>query len=568
MGLTFGPPRAIDVCAKKGTRCEGSLSLAGKVDPRGLHATAHSMHAKIHPQPWIHRVVESPLIRSGYVSLVVHVILCLVLAILALETKSNPRPMPLVITMGTVDAAAAGEQVNETTQLSELVDIARPQAARASDDGSIVASDLVAVVLPEAFPPVASSIDTPVVQVPLAPVVPPDLTILTARGPTAQPISTKFGSAEPRSLPPPRPSQPASAPGRQSENGIGTHFAARRGAARGQAATSRGGSASSEAAVERGLAWLSLHQAVDGSWQFDLSGCRCDGACRDPGTIESSTASTAIALLPFLGAGSTQVDGPYQQTVARGIYYLTSRMQSTPRGGDFCEGTMYGHGVTTLVLAEAFGMTKDDMLEAYCRDAVRFIQTSQDMHGGGWRYLPGQAGDLTVTAWQLAALKSAAMAGLATPSPTMEGVCRFLDRVQTQNGAAYGYRSPAAKPCTSAIGLLCRMYTGWGEEEEALQRGITNLAKPGPSPSAIYQNFYLSQALLQSAHPVWPRWNAKNRDQILAQQTRFGHETGSWFFADADTAPGGRLAHTALAVLTLEVYYRLLPIYQQAAVEK
>ncbi|MCX7415083.1 MAG: hypothetical protein NTY25_01135, partial [Planctomycetia bacterium] len=172
------------------------------------------MHAKIHPQPWIHRVVESPLIRSGYVSLVVHVILCLVLAILALETKSNPRSRPLVITMGTVDAAAAGEQVNEITQLSELVDIARPQAAMASADGSIVASDLVAVVLPEAFPPVASSIDTPVVQVPLAPVVPPDLTILTARGPTAQPISAKFGSAESRSLPPLRPNQPASAPGR------------------------------------------------------------------------------------------------------------------------------------------------------------------------------------------------------------------------------------------------------------------------------------------------------------------------------------------------------------------
>jgi hypothetical protein len=37
--------------------------------------------------------------------------------------------------------------------------------------------------------------------------------------------------------------------------------------------------------------------------------------------------------------------------------------------------------------------------------------------------------------------------------------------------------------------------------------------------------------------------------------------------ADHDTAPGGRLAHTALAILTLEVYYRLLPIYQQEAVE-
>ena len=342
----------------------------------------------------------------------------------------------------------------------------------------------------------------------------------------------------------------------------------RRGRSRGAAAKARGGSTASEAAVEAGLAWLALHQAADGSWQFDLSGCRCDGACRDRGTLTGSTASTAIALLPFLGAGSTHVDGPYQQAVSRGIYYLVSRMQPTPRGGDFCEGTMYGHGVTTLALAEALGMTGDAMLVPYVRDAVRFIETAQDLHGGGWRYLPGQAGDVTVTAWQIAALKSAALAGMEVPSPTIDGARRFLDRIQTQHGAAYGYRTPAAKPCTSAIGLLCRMYTGWGSTQEPLQRGITNLAKPGPHPSNIYQNFYLSQALIQLDHPVWPRWNARNRDQIVAQQAKFGHEAGSWFFADRDTAPGGRLAHTALAVLTLEVYYRLLLIYREEAVDR
>jgi hypothetical protein len=212
-------------------------------------------------------------------------------------------------------------------------------------------------------------------------------------------------------------------------------------------------------------------------------------------------------------------------------------------------------------------MTRDDSLERPIRDAIRFIENAQDLHGGGWRYLPGQPGDTTVTAWQLAALKSAQLAGLEAPSPTLDGVRRFLDRVQTQSGAAYGYLSPGAKPCTSAIGLLCRMYTGWGPEQEPLSRGLTTLAKPGPDPEAIYQNFYLAQALLQFDHPVWPRWNARNRDQLVARQARVGHEAGSWTFADRDTAPGGRLAYTSLAILTLEVYYRLLPIYQQGAVE-
>jgi hypothetical protein len=110
------------------------------------------------------------------------------------------------------------------------------------------------------------------------------------------------------------------------------------------------------------------------------------------------------------------------------------------------------------------------------------------------------------------------------------------------------------------------MYTGW-READVIDRGLAELARPGPDPAAIYQNFYLAQALLQRDHPAWPRWNARNRDQIVAQQARIGHEAGSWFFADPDSAPGGRLAHTALAVLTLEVYYRMLPIYGPRAVE-
>jgi len=356
----------------------------------------------------------------------------------------------------------------------------------------------------------------------------------------------------------PQPRQGSIASGRSP-------FEDRRGPARGKAALQRGGSAASEGAVERGLAWLARHQATDGSWRFDLSGCRCDGGCRDRGTVASTTASTGIALLPFLGAGHTHVDGAYRETVTRGIYYLMSRMQPTPRGGDLGEGTMYGHGVATLALAEVFGMTDDQTLTKYVRDAVRFIETSQDLHGGGWRYLPGQPGDTTVTAWQLAAVKSAGIAGIAIPSPTLDGVVRFLDRVQVRGGEAYGYQAPQPRPCTSAIGLLCRLYTVW-PNEAAIDGGLTALAKPGPDPDAVYLNFYLSQALLQRDHPLWQRWNARNRDQLVARQAARGHEAGSWFLADQDTAPGGRLAHTALAVLTLEVYYRLLPIYSPDAV--
>ncbi len=497
-------------------------------------------------KPWIERVVESPALRSGYMSLIAHVLVLILLAVFASVPATKSRPRPLVLEIATSEAPGAAESPAAPVEIAAADEAEEAVEPEADPPEAAADEPLVAVELPvDAFAEAAADVR----PAPVAEVTLPALSTLPA-----QVVSARV--AMPRR-------EPATA-----RDGQGVPFAARRGEARREAARARGGSTESEAAVERGLAWLALHQAVDGSWQFDLSGCRCDGACRDPGSLESSTASTAIALLPFLGAGSTHLDGRYQENVSRGIYYLVSRMQPTPRGGDFCEGTLYGHGVTTLALAEALGMTKDEMLVPYVRDAVRFIETAQDLHSGGWRYLPGQSGDITVTAWQLAALKSASLAGMETPSPAIDGVRRFLDRVQTQKGAAYGYRTPAAKPCTSAIGLLCRMYTGWGTAQEPLLRGVTNLAKPGPAPQAIYQNFYLSQALLQLDHPVWPRWNVKNRDQLVAQQARFGHETGSWFFADPDTAPGGRLAHTALAVLTLEVYYRLLPIYGEEAVER
>ncbi|MFM8985267.1 MAG: prenyltransferase/squalene oxidase repeat-containing protein [Planctomycetia bacterium] len=493
------------------------------------------------PQTPIQWLVASRVVRSGYTSAVVHLVALISLALFWIDGREPPRPRPIFIAFadaadpGAEPAAMAGAAAAEAVMPG-------PPAA---PEPAVADTALADAALPEpAVPP-----DPPAREPePLVPIPPATVGAVAAR-----PVA-----ARPAALVRPAPAAaPADAPA--------AAFARRFGVARGEAARAGGGSAASEAAVELGLAWLARHQAADGSWRFDLSGCRCDGGCRDGGTVSSTTAATGIALLPFLGAGHTQAAGTYRETVTRGLYYLMSRIQPTPRGGDMAEGTMYGQGVATLALAEALGMTKDDMLVRPLRDAVRFIVTAQDAYGGGWRYLPGQAGDTTVTAWQVAALKSAALAGLEVPSPTFDGVCRFLDRVEARGGEAYGYQSPRAAPCTSAIGLLCRMYTGW-DREEVLDRGLAALAKPGPGPQAVYQNFYLAQALIQREHPAWPRWNARNRDQLVARQATVGHEAGSWFFTDPDTAPGGRLAHTALAVLTLEVYYRLLPIYGPAAV--
>ncbi len=504
-------------------------------------------------KPLLDQLASNPAVQSGYTSLLCHVLLGLLLVVLVNEWKTPKRPPPLLIAFG---ESSFHEQYDDDLQLNHVLDISPtvdPSETMETADATIDAQPQISINAPLVDTQPLTTVDLPVQAGSIV------LEGSPSSAPTIQEASLGSSTRLNTSTSAPDSLNPE---GKEQAKG----FHSRCGDARSAAVKANGGSAQSERAVELGLRWLAEHQAADGSWQFDLSGCRCEGACRNPGTIRSTTASTAIALLPFLGSGNTHVQGPYQEKVSRAIYYLISRMQPTPRGGDFCEGTMYGHGVTTLALAEAYGLAGDDMLVPYLQEAIRFIQTAQDQHSGGWRYLPGQAGDITATAWQLVALKSASMTGIETPSPTIEGVKRFLDRVQSNNGASYGYMTPGQSPCTSAIGLLCRMYTGWRPENETLLRGVTALAKTGPDPHAVYQNFYLSQALLQSNHPVWPRWNRKNRDQLISLQSKAGHEVGSWFFNDGDTASGGRLAHTALAVLTLEVYYRILPIYTGNAV--
>jgi hypothetical protein len=327
-----------------------------------------------------------------------------------------------------------------------------------------------------------------------------------------------------------------------------------------------GGTAESERAVEWGLRWLMAHQLDDGSWNFDHNKSVCRGQCRNPGSEASTTAATAIALLPFLGAGYTQVDGQYQDVVQRGLYHLVRRALLTPHGSDLQEGTMYAQGLSTIALCEAYAMTQDAALKDLAQGAIRFVVYAQDSQGGGWRYTPGQPGDTTVTGWQLMALKSGQMAGLEVPAPALYLAQRFLDSVQSDGGARYGYMTSQPRDTTTAIGLLCRMYTGWRRDHPGLQKGVAYLSQRGPSEDNMYYNYYATQVMHHWGGTDWERWNRRMRDYLIATQATSSHEAGSWYFSGGYGEVGGRLYNTAMAVMTLEVYYRYMPLYREEAV--
>ena len=119
--------------------------------------------------------------------------------------------------------------------------------------------------------------------------------------------------------------------------------------------------------------------------------------------------------------------------------------------------------------------------------------------------------------WQIMALKSAKIAKLQIPNKTIGKATYFLNSVQgNKEGANYGYETPGSGRATSAVGLLCRMYLGWKQDNPALQRGAEYLAATGPSTTNMYYNYYATQVMRhndggEGKDAAWKKWNTHRR---------------------------------------------------------
>ncbi len=385
-------------------------------------------------------------------------------------------------------------------------------------------------------------------------------------------------------LPPADPST-SGAPGDQGntisgsggESGLMMPAFRGRGAAAKQALLDRyGGTRDGELAVGRGLAWLARQQKGDGSWVFD-------GAKK-----EEIIAATGMALLPFLAAGQTHKSGKYQRTVASGLNYLLKNLPvSGPNAGKFSSNSttyMYAHGIATIALCEAYGMTKDKaLLLAPAQAAINYIQRGQ-APDGSWGYLVPMSGDTSIVGWQVQALKAVQLSkDIVVDDKIIKKSIDFLNKVSAgSRKAAYGYKSPAdARPGTAltAVGLLCRYYIdGWGPNNGGMSEGVEGLMKRNPQKGAqfdMYFYYYATQVVHFFEGPEWKIWNegpvvngvpqGGMRDWLIGLQLKKdGPNLGSWEpdagFIGKDC---GRLGTTCMAILTLEVYYRQLPLYKR-----
>ncbi len=340
-------------------------------------------------------------------------------------------------------------------------------------------------------------------------------------------------------------------------------------------ALDRGASTESERAVARGLLWLVRHQSPDGRWSLDkyhqhAPGCDCKGPDEKAGA--NDTAATALSLLPFLGAGQTHKKGQFQRNIHAGLKFLLSKQNSQ---GDL-GGGMYSHGIGAIALCEAYAMTRDQALRDAAQRALNFIVNAQHKTNGGWRYTARyDTSDTSVVAWQVMALRSGQMAGLNVPAQTLQGAKRWLDSCAKDGGSKYSYTPEEGfTPAMTAAGLLNRQYLGWGPRNPDLHKGCQYMMQNLPPAKAntetrlgaIYYYYYAAQVMHHMDGDYWNKWNPLCRDFLIATQQKEGHKAGSWNPEGADWGgPGGRIYSTSLSILTLEVYYRHLPLYRREA---
>lgn len=363
-----------------------------------------------------------------------------------------------------------------------------------------------------------------------------------------------------------------------------------------------GGSKASETAVDEGLAWLARHQALDGRWSMHNLGhdpftrCEHGDACTQPGSVYD-VAHSGLAVLAFQAGGNYYFNHHlYSDVVRNGLDWLVEHQYATgalvtdvpnsnvktkkltvqeraQRRMHNDQNYMYEHGIATFALADACAAAKasgsaaDEKYLAALRKAVTFIY-SQQHHDGGWRYNANgnEDSDTSVTGWQVLALKSAREAGLDVNPQVIARVRAFFSARDThQHGRTAYLNGTVHTEATTGVGMLAHQFLLGDPETPLVHQAATWLADQaerrwGDHSSAAGVDYYLwyncTLAMFQAGGEEWKTWNDAVRDTILNLQEHRGCTRGSWSPNDQWGDRGGRIYSTALAILTLETYYR------------
>ncbi|MEO0478236.1 MAG: hypothetical protein AAF196_02020 [Planctomycetota bacterium] len=137
--------------------------------------------------------------------------------------------------------------------------------------------------------------------------------------------------------------------------------------------------------------WLVAHQDEDGKWDADDFGKHDeDEPSAGPGRADQDVLVTSAALLALVADGSTHRNGPFKDSVRRGLRWL--RTQQDPETGivgvsrqaaeereaeadPYTESELLSHVIATLALVEATSLSDSTLLAPNATAAVAAMET-------------------------------------------------------------------------------------------------------------------------------------------------------------------------------------------------
>lgn len=334
-----------------------------------------------------------------------------------------------------------------------------------------------------------------------------------------------------------------------------------------------------------------VDQAIEQAITFLANQQKPNGAISD--NTSNETAMTALALMAMASVGNLPSDpSPAGQAMAKGLAFVLAddRQEKSGYYGQRDGSRMYGHGIVTLMLAEMLGMGLDDAqdqrIRQRCVKAVELILKAQQVSKkesemGGWRYTPdARDADLSVSVWQVMALRSAHNAGLDVPGQAIQEAVEYLKRSSTADRrrpaegnrraaggaisrAGFSYQ-PGTRNATfamTAAGLLAMQVCGQYDAQEVVEAAdwLADHKLATKERFFLYGVYYYAQGMYQRGGDYAEKARATVENQLLAEQ----RPDGSWHSHDGQERSAGNVYTTSMAVLSLSVKYHFLPIYQR-----
>lgn len=326
-----------------------------------------------------------------------------------------------------------------------------------------------------------------------------------------------------------------------------------------------------------------VRAAIDKGIAFLVSKQRDNGAITDR---QYDTTMSSLAIMALASTGVTPSSpGELGQVSRRALDFVLSKGRQDDEGyfGNRDGSRMYGHGITTLMLTEMVGMgaseQQDALIHFRCQRAIDLILSAQKEqkaanYSGGWRYTPNSNdADLSVSVWQLMALRSAKNDGLDVPAEAINEAIAYLERSFSErldsqgnpvrSGGGFCYLPRARNPtfAMTAAGLLAMQVCG--QYDSPLVRDAALWLEEHPPKWKdrffFYGTYYYAQGMYQRGGRQ-AELASKNVAELLLEKQQ---DDGSWAAPGGEESGAGKVYSTCMSILSLSVKYHYLPIYQR-----